>query len=68
MIRLEDYNNLLAYFEVHAIPEELESFVKKIEIMRDEIVYRKEADEKIKGYRDALMKLSEQEEKEEKGE
>ena len=66
MISLDDYNNLLAYFEVHAIPEELENFVKKLEIMRDEIVYRKEAEEKIKEYRDKLMELTEQ--KEEKGE
>lgn len=63
MITLEDYNNLLNYFEVHAVPDELENFVKKLEIMRDEIVYRKEAEEKIKGFRDALMKLSEDEEK-----
>lgn len=64
MITLEDYNNLLAYFEVHAVPAELENFVKKLEIMRDEITYRKEAEEKIKSYRDKLMELS----KEEKGE
>lgn len=63
MITLEDYNNLLAYFEVHAVPEELENFVKKLSIMRDEIVYRKEAEEKIKSYRDQLMELSANEEK-----
>lgn len=66
MITLEDYNNLLNYFEVHAIPEELELFVKKLTIMRDEIAYRKEAEEKIKSYRDQLMELSKEEE--EKGE
>ena len=66
MISLDDYNNLLAYFEVHAIPEELEVFVKKLEIMRDEIVFRKDAEEKLKEYRDKLMELTEQ--KEEKGE
>jgi hypothetical protein len=63
MITLEDYNNLLAYFEVHAVPDELENFVKKLEVMRDEIVYRKQAEEKIKEYRDKLMELSEKEEK-----
>lgn len=63
MITLEDYNHLLDYFEVHSIPQELELFVKKLEIMRNEIAFRKEAEEKLKYYRDQLMELSEKEEK-----
>lgn len=35
MITKEDYENLLAYFEIHAVPEELTKFVEKLKILYD---------------------------------
>ena len=35
MITKEDYKNLLEYFEIHAVPEELTDFVEKLKILYD---------------------------------
>ena len=37
MISLEDYKNLTEYFNVNAVPAELENFVKKINIIYEEV-------------------------------
>lgn len=58
MITLKDYENLLKYFEEHEIPEELKNMIEKLKVMRDEILYRQEAQEKIKSYQNRLAELS----------
>ena len=35
MVTKEDYKKLLEYFEIHAIPEELEEFIEKLKILYD---------------------------------
>lgn len=35
MITKEDYKNLIEYFEIHAVPEELTEFVEKLKILYD---------------------------------
>lgn len=64
MITLKDYENLLKYFEEHEIPEELKNMIEKLKVMRDEILYRQEAQDKIKSYQNRLDELSAKDEKE----
>lgn len=63
MINIEDFDNVIGYFEEHEIPENLTNFIAKLRIMREEILYRKESQEKLKYFNDELLKLSEQEKK-----
>ena len=58
MITLKDYENLLKYFEEHEIPEELKNMIEKLKVMREEILYRQEAQDKIKSYQNRLAELS----------
>lgn len=63
MISVKDYENLIKYLEEKGIPTELEVFYEKLKVMYEEILYRQESNEKLKGFHDKLMKLSEKEEK-----
>ena len=63
MITKEDYKNLLEYFEVHAIPENLENFIEKLKVIYEELNYREEVQKKIEDLHNRLNKLSEKEEK-----
>lgn len=63
MITIEDFDNVLGYFSEHEVPENLTNFIAKLKIMREEILYRKESQEKLKYFNDELLKLSEQEKK-----
>ena len=58
MITLKDYENLLKYFEEHEIPEELKNMIEKLKVMREEILYRQEAQDRIKSYQNRLAELS----------
>ena len=64
MITLEDYENLLKYFEENPIPDNLVIFIEKLKIMRDEILFRKDAQDKLKEFQDRLAGLSANDEKE----
>ena len=61
MIKIEDYENLIKYFEEHKTPDNLKIFIEKIRIMYKEILYRKESQEKMQEFEEALRKLSEEE-------
>lgn len=61
MIKIEDYENLIKYFEEHETPDNLKIFIEKIRIMYKEILYRKESQEKMQEFEEALRKLSEEE-------
>lgn len=63
MITKDDYKNLLEYFEVHAIPENLENFIEKLKVIYEELNYREEVQKKIEDLHNRLNKLSEKEEK-----
>ena len=60
MITIDDYKNLLDYFEVNAIPENLNKFVEKLRIMYEEILYREEVQGKLNDFNEQLKKLSEE--------
>ena len=60
MITIDDYKNLLDYFEVNAIPENLTKFVEKLRIMYEEILYREEVQGKLNDFNEQLKKLSEE--------
>ena len=60
MITIDDYKNLLDYFEVNAIPENLSKFVEKLRIMYEEILYREEVQGKLNDFNEQLKKLSEE--------
>ena len=64
MIKIEDYENLIKYFEEHECPENLKLFIEKLKIMYEEILYREESKKKLDELRDRLLALDE--EKEEK--
>ena len=57
MISLEDYKNLTEYFNVNAVPAELENFVKKINIIYEELLYREEVQAKIKALHEKLDEI-----------
>lgn len=63
MIKIEDYENLIKYFEEHEIPDNLKLFIEKLKVMYEEILYRKESQEKMQEFEERLRKLSESEEK-----
>lgn len=65
MFNLDDYKNILDYFNENPIPEDskydkLRKTVKKLEISFEEINYRKEVSEKIKEYQEKLSKVDEE--------
>ncbi len=63
MIKIEDYENLIKYFEEHETPDNLKLFIEKLKVMYEEILYRKESQEKMQEFEERLRKLSESEEK-----
>lgn len=63
MIKIEDYKNLIKYFEEHETPDNLKLFIEKLKVMYEEILYRKESQEKMQEFEERLRKLSESEEK-----
>ena len=64
MIKIEDYENLINYFNEHECPDNLKLFLEKIKIMYQEILYREESKKQLDSFRDQLLALCE--EKEEK--
>lgn len=58
MITLEDYKNLLDFFENIEVPEELKNFVEKLKVMYEELTYREEIQKHLKELRTRLEELS----------
>lgn len=61
MITLEDYKNLLEYFNNIEVPENLKNFVEKLTVMYEELTYRDEVQKKLAGFREKLEELSKNE-------
>lgn len=59
MISKEDYKNLLNYFEVNIVPDELENFIEKLKVIYEELCYREEVTEKLQDIHQRLQALSE---------
>lgn len=58
MITLEDYKNLLDYFNNVEVPENLKNFVDKLTVMYEELTYRDEVQKKLTGFREKLEELN----------
>lgn len=65
MITLEDYKNLIDFFDIIAVPEELTNFVAKLRVMYEELSYRDEVQKKLAEYRSKLEELNKNDSKEE---
>lgn len=64
MITKEDYKNLIEFFEVHAVPENLENFIAKLKVIYEELEYREEVSKKIEDIHKRLEELSNKDVKE----
>ena len=62
MITIDDYKNLIEYFDGIETPENLKNFVEKLKVMYEEILYREEAKEKIENFHKKLEELSKEKE------
>ena len=58
MITKEDYKNLLEYFHMCEVPENLKNFIEKLEVIYEELLYREEVQEKITDLHKRLEDLS----------
>lgn len=63
MITKEDYENLLEYFEVHAIPDNLEEFIEKLKILYESLLLNEEYQKKNGEINDKLRKYFEKDNK-----
>lgn len=62
MITVEDYKNLIEYFDSIEVPENLKNFVAKLKLIYEELLYRQEVQEKINGIHKQLEELSKEKE------
>lgn len=62
MITIDDYKNLIEYFDSIEVPENLNNFVEKLKVMYEEILYREEVSKKIEELHKRLEELSKEKE------
>lgn len=62
MITVDDYKNLIEYFDSIEVPENLKNFVEKLKVMYEEILYREEVSKKIQDLHKRLEELSKEKE------
>ena len=62
MITKEEIIALNDYFYTVSVPEKLQKFVKKLELIEKELQVKTEMDERLKEIHDELLKLSEKNE------
>ena len=62
MITKEEIIALNDYFYTVQVPEELQKFVKKLELIEKELQVKSEMDERLKEIHEELLKLSEKNE------